>query len=57
MPAPPGAQSPSAGFQSFNDQTTRGYGELTIVVSMDVPAGSYLVTAKLWVENPAGEQS
>jgi hypothetical protein len=46
-----GPQGPSNGYQAFNDGLGTITGASTTLGKLAVPAGSYLVTAKVWFEN------
>jgi hypothetical protein len=50
-----GPRGPSNGYQSYHDAAVSFYAAATIG-SLAVPAGSYIVSAKLWVQDAANEE-
>ncbi len=51
-----GARGPSEGFQAFKD-SAGSLGAQATIGTLAVPAGSYLVSAKLWVINQGAERA
>jgi len=56
IPGEVGPRGPSNGFQAFKDEVGNLATSLKTVGTLAVPAGSYLVSAKLWVDNKATER-